>query len=637
MRLIGTAGHIDHGKSTLVEALTGVHPSRLPEERARGMTIDLGYAHLDHPRGYRLGIVDVPGHERLVKNMAAGATGFDLALWVVDAREGVRPQSREHLHILELLGVRALIPVLTKVAVADAEQVAAARRDVVALLAGRDLRVLPLHAVDSVAGAGIPALKDAIFAATGADTPGDDEDARPYLPVDRVFSVPGVGTVVTGTLARGTLAEGDQVALGARPGTWRVRALTNHRARVARIAAGHRVGVNLAGLDANAVRRGDVLVAPDHPYRGRVLNARLRWTPEAPRAWKHGARLLFHAGCLEVECRVWDVAGDGDASWAQLELPREAVFFPGQRFLLRGGSPLATVGGGEVLDLAPDRPRHVTAAERAAYACRADGGCLTVYLEAGAGPVLDLALLARRWMVAPRMLRAAAERSPTLRLAQAGVSLLTWTAATERDVRDRLRRVVEDGPATEHVVPYDRLARALRVSAAHVQPLLRSLLARDGTSVGGDAPADAPPLRLERAAAVVHPGRTGLTAEEQRVADAVLARLHAEWLRPGTIAAYRAAEPEAGDVFDRVVARLCAGGRAVRVGAERGDLLLHAEAAAALREAPGRLGLDGVRAAEFCQALGVTRRHGVAYLEYLGRERVLRRDGDRHYRVGARA
>ena len=626
MRLIGTAGHIDHGKSTLVAALTGVHPSRLPEERARGMTIDLGYAHLEHPAGHRLGIVDVPGHERLVKNMVAGATGFDLALWVVDARESVMPQSREHLHILELLGVRALIPVLTKVAVASAEQIEAARRDVAVLLAGRDLTALPLHTVDSVTGAGIPALTQAIFAATSGDTAAD-EDGPPYLPIDRVFSVTGVGTVVTGTLVRGTLAEGDQVAVGSRPGTWRVRALTNHHARVSRIGAGRRVGVNVAGLDADAVRRGDVLVAPDYPYRGRVLNARLRWTSDAPLEWKHGARLLFHAGCEEAECRVWNVTHDGDASWAQLELPREAVFFPGQRFILRGGNPVATVGGGEVLDLAPDRPRRVTSAERAAYSRRAHGDGLTVYVEAAGAPVLDLTALARRWMVPVGVLRAEAERSPTLRLSEAGASALTWTAERERDVYDRLQRVVADAPATEHMMPYDRLARALQVPNAHVQPLLRSVLARD------DAAVDALPLRLDRAATVVHPGRTDLTPEEQLVADELLGRLRAAWFRPSPIAVYRAGIPARGEVFDRVVARLGETGRAVRVRAERGDLLLHADAAAALRETPARLGLDGVRAAEFCQALGLTRRHGVAYLEYLGLEGVLRRDGDRHHRI----
>jgi selenocysteine-specific elongation factor len=615
VRLVGTAGHIDHGKSTLVQALTGVHPSHLPEERARGMTIDLGYAHLDHPDGYRLGIVDVPGHEKLVKNMVAGATGFELALWVVDARESVMPQSREHLHILELLGVRALLPVITKAAVATPEQIARTERDVAALLAERELPVLPTHVVDSVSGDGIDALKRAIFAATrDAET---DDGGGPYLAIDRVFSVKGVGTVVTGTLVRGALAEGDEVAVTSQPGTWRVRALTNHHVRVPNIRAGHRVGVNLAGLPADAVSRGDVLVAPEHPYRARRLNVRVRWTPDAPHAWKHGAPLLFHAGCLEMECRLWGATDDGGATYAQLELSEEACFHPGQRFILRGATPLATVGGGVVLDLAPDRPRRVTPAERAAYASRS----MAAYHDAAGAAVLDLATLARRWMLSEASLRAEVEESDTLRLVPPDMRL-AWSAATEAAVRERLTGYLDAAPREEHAVAYDRLARELRVPAAHVQPLLRALLAGDAALRGA--------LRLDGAAAVVHPGRVSLTPEDQRLADTLLSRLRREWLRPSTLGALHEAHPAPRGAFERVVARLAEAGRLVRVSRE---LVLHADAARALRAAPGHYGLDGVRASEFNETLGLTRKHGIPYLEFLNREGIMRRSGDLHYRV----
>ncbi|AHG93476.1 selenocysteine-specific translation elongation factor (plasmid) [Gemmatirosa kalamazoonensis] len=620
MRLIGTAGHIDHGKSTLVQALTGVHPSRLPEERARGMTIDLGYAHLDHPDGHRLGVVDVPGHEKLVKNMVAGATGFELALWVVDARESVMPQSREHLHILELLGVRALMPVITKAAVATAEQIERTERDVASLVSDVALPVLASHVVDSVSGAGIAELKRAIFAAT-RDQPADD-DAPPYLAIDRAFSVKGVGTVVTGTLVRGTLAEGDEVVVTSAPGTWRVRALTNHHARVARIGAGHRVGVNLAGLHADDVRRGDVLVSPAHPYRARRVNARLRWTPDAPRAWKHGAPLLFHAGCLEVECRLWGTEEADGASWAQLELSREACFFPGQRFILRGGTPLATVGGGEILDLAPDRPRRVTMAERAAYVARARGDeCLSVYHAAAGATVLDLAALARRWMVAEDTLRRDVARSASLRLLTPD-GPLAWSTSAATAARERLRRWLDAEPRDEHAVPYERVARELRLPPAHVQAVMRALLAADAESASR--------LRLDGAAAVVHPGRVELAPEDQRLADALLARLRREWLKPSTVDAYRELLPAPRGALDRVVARLCEAGRLVRVSR---DLVLHADAARALRNAPAHYGLDAVRAAEFGQALGLTRKHGIPYLEFLNREGIMRRAGDVHHRV----
>lgn len=625
MRLIGTAGHIDHGKSTLVETLSGIHPSHLPEERARGMTIDLGYAHLDHPDGYRLGIVDVPGHERLVKNMVAGATGFELALWVVDACESVMPQSLEHLQILDLLGVRSLIPVLTKADLASEEQLAAARRDVAALLARARVPTQPQHVVDSVSGRGIAALREAVFAACrGA---GDEGEATlPFLPVDRVFTRKGIGTVVTGTLVRGRLAEGDQVSLGALPGTWRVRSLHNHGARVDAIGAGHRVGVNLAALDAGAVRRGDTLTAPGHPYTGRFLNVRLRWVEGAPTEWKHGVRLHFHAGCTEAECRLWGVLREDDAWWAQVELREEAPFFPGQRFILRGTNPLATVGGGEVLDVTPDRPRRVTPAERAAYARGARGEPrLAAYLEGGAVPPLDLAAIARRWMVDEETLRREAERSRALRTgpSEAG-GLLVWGGEWERELRQRFHDFVAGQPRGEALVPYGRLGRELKVASTHLRALLHVLLDGEGTAFLRAH------VRLERAGCVLYPGHVLFSAEEQRIADELLERLRAAGLRPPRLREFGALHPKRPELVERVVAKLGDLGRLVRVSP---DFVLHAEAADELRSAPARLGPEGVRAAGFGQALGLSRKYAIPFLEYLNAIGVLRREGDLHFRA----
>lgn len=617
MRLIGTAGHIDHGKSTLVEALSGIHPSRLPEERARGMTIDLGYAHLDHPDGYRLGMVDVPGHEKLVKNMVAGATGFELALWVVDARESVMPQSLEHLQILDLLGVRSLIPVVTKAELASAEQLDAALHDVASLLARARVPTQPAHVVDSVSGRGIARLKEAIFASCGASP--DGEDALPYLPVDRVFTLRGIGTVVTGTLVRGRLAEGGQVALAG--GTWRVRSLHNHHERVGAIGAGHRVGVNVAGLAADAVRRGDTLVAPGHPYTGRFLNVRIRWVEGAPAEWKHGARLHFHAGCTEAECRLWGLEREG---WAQLELREEAPFFPGQRFILRGTSPLATVGGGEVLDVAPGRPRRVLPAERAAYSLREGGEpSLAAYLAEAPAPVVELPALARRWMLPEAALRREAEESPKLRLGPGGgAGLLVWGADWEGELLKRLHDFVAGQPRGERLVPYARLGRELRGPASHLPALLRALLGREGTAFLRAS------VRLDGAGCVLYPGRVAFTPDEERVAGELLERLRAAGLRPARIREYGELHPRRPEVVERVAAKLRDQGRVVRVSP---DLFLHADAADELREAPRRHGLDGVRAAEFGRALGLSRKYTIPYLEYLNQEGILRREGDLHY------
>lgn len=627
VRLIGTAGHIDHGKSALVEALTGIRPSHLPEEHAREMTIDLGYAYLEHPDGYKLGVVDVPGHERLVRNMVAGATGFELALWVVDARESVMPQSREHLQILDLLGVRCLIPVLTKADLASEEQIARARDEAASLLRGVRAWVEPLQVVDSLSGRGIAALQHSIFALC-REHEDPDNDAPLYLPIDRAFTLKGIGTVVTGTLMRGRLAEGDQVSISSAPNAWRVRSLNNHHTRVREIGAGHRVGVNLAGLGADAVRRGDTLVAPDHPYTGRFLNVRLELVDGAPLEWKHGLRVLFHAGATEMECRLWGLVCEGETLWAQVELPREMHFFPRQRFILRGTNPRVAVGGGEVLDLAPDRPRRVTPAERSAYGARERGEPWLAAYFAGDEGVFRSAALARRWMVPEAELIREAAQSPELR-AGSGASrdetgALVWRSAQGQALLTRLRDYVARQPRHERFVPFAKLGRELGVRPAHLHGWLQRLYEQENDA----AAALRDHTRLERTGMVLYPGQVAFSAEEQLIARRIVGRLKAEGLRPARIQDLRrqhAAEP---GIVDRVLAKLRAAGQIVLVSP---DFALHPIAEAQLRDAPARHGLDGVRAAEFGRALRLSRKYSIPFLEYLNEKGVLRRAGDRHY------
>ena len=619
MRLIGTAGHIDHGKSTLVQALTGIHPSHLPEEHARGMTIDLGYAHLEHPEGYKLGIVDVPGHEKLIKNMVAGATGFELALWVVDARESVKPQSLEHLQILDLLDVRSLIPVVTKADLASEAETAATLCDIAELLGRVGLPVQPAHVVDSVSGRGIPELKETIFAACRDDDRADSP--LPYLPVDRVFTLRGIGTVVTGTLMRGRFTEGAHVAVSGQPGTWRVRSLNNHHARVVEIGAGHRVGVNLAGIEASAVQRGDTVVSPDYPYTSRFLNVGLHGMDDNAPKWKHGLRLLFYAGCTETECRLWGLAQEGDAVWAQVELPKEAPFFPGQRFILRNTNPLLTIGGGEVLDLAPDRPRRVTPAEQSAYALRERGGLwLAAYLAGTSAPVLELSALARRWMVPEAALLEQAEGSPDLHAS----SGLVWRTEFGVELLERLQGFVAGQPRGEQSVPYGRLARELKTRSALLQQFLQHLLVQDHPA----ATFLRAHTRLDGAGLVLYPGRIAFTPEEQRIAEHILERLSREGLRPSRMQEYREVHPRRPDLVDRVLVKLRDAGRVIQIS---DSFVLHPTATEELHRAPMRHGLDGVRAAEFGKALGLSRKYSIPFLEYLNREGILRRDGDLHY------
>lgn len=628
MRLIGTAGHIDHGKSTLVQALTGIHPSHLPEEHAREMTIDLGYAYLEHPDGYKLGVVDVPGHERLVRNMVAGATGFELALWVVDARESVMPQSREHLQILDLLGVRCLLPVLTKADLASEEQIARARDEAGSLLRGVRARVEPLQVVDSLSGGGIAELQRSIFALC-REHEDPDGDAPPYLPIDRAFTLKGIGTVVTGTLMRGRLTEGDHVSISSAPGAWRIRSLNNHHTRVREIGAGHRVGVNLAGLDADAVRRGDTLVSPDHPYTGRFLNVRLDLVDGAPLEWKHGLRVLFHAGATETECRLWGLVRGAEVLWAQVELPREMHFFPRQRFILRGTNPRVTVGGGEILDLAPDRPRRVTPAERSAYALRERGEpWLAAYLAGDERGVLRTAALARRWMVPESELIRQAVRSPELRAGSGGereeAGSLVWRSAQGQALLTRLSEYVARQPRNERFLPFAKLGRELGLRSAHLHAWLQRLYEQgsDAAAVLRDH------TRLERTGILLYPGEVAFSAEEQRIGRRIVGRLKAEGLRPARIQDLRRQHAPEPEIVDRVLAKLRAVGQIVLVSP---DFALHPIAEAQLRDAPARHGLDGVRAAEFGRALGLSRKYSIPFLEYLNEKEVLRRSGDRHY------
>lgn len=632
MPVIGTAGHIDHGKTTLIHALTGINPSRLPEEHARGMTIDLGYAHVLHPAGFRISFVDVPGHDGLVRNMVAGATGFELALWVVDAVEGMMPQSLEHLRIMELLGVAITVPVVTKADAATPAQRAATAGLVEQLLRRSNMASTPVHVVDSVSRRGIPDLLQTIFMLTAQRKRTGVADEPPYLPVDRVFTLKGVGTVITGTLLRGRLAVGAQVALTSQAGTVRVRTLSHHHAPAMAAEAGQRIGVNIAGLAADGVRRGDVLLGPGHPYHARVVNVQLRWLPGLGHDCRHGERMLFYTGCTEVECRIWDARSAGSSGSAQVELPQELSFHPAQRFVLRSGTPLTTVGGGEVVDLQPDRKRRVTEAERAAYTALADGtSFLERYLTERRVIACDLASLACRWMRPQGDLQREAERSSDLRVASdgphGGTATVLWHAARAGEAHARMAALVRG--AAERSLGFDRIGRALAVTPSCVPPLLAALL----EDAHGDAHEDRDwrsAVRLERSGLTILPSHVAFTPEERRRATDLLARLRADGLRPANIDVYRRSYENQPHLTDRVLGKLRDSAQVVQVSS---TLVLHCSAAEELRSAPARLDMDGIRAAEFGQRLGLSRRYGIPYLEYLNRQGIMRRDGDLHYRV----
>ncbi|HTA58598.1 MAG TPA: selenocysteine-specific translation elongation factor [Candidatus Baltobacteraceae bacterium] len=349
--IVGTAGHIDHGKSTLIEALTGTHPDRLEEEKRRGITIDLGFAFLED-EGVRYGFVDVPGHERFVKNMLAGASGIDLVLLVIAADELIKPQTREHFDICRLLGVQRGVIALTKSDLADSDTRELARMEIEEFVKGTFLASAPIVEVSAKTQQGLAELKTALRKAA-QEISAKDTGRYFRLPIDRSFAVKGFGSVVTGTLFSGHVAISDEVELLPSGKVLRVRGLQTGGKSVERADAGQRTAINLAGIEHTAIQRGMVLSSRGRLRTTRRADVRLELLPSAP-ALKHRARVHFHAGTLETVGEVYllgarELAPGGNAM-AQIRLQDEAVLVRDDRFIVRQFSPVVTIGGGTVLD-----------------------------------------------------------------------------------------------------------------------------------------------------------------------------------------------------------------------------------------------------------------------------------------------
>ncbi|MGC8838942.1 MAG: selenocysteine-specific translation elongation factor [Anaerolineae bacterium] len=359
MRVIGTAGHVDHGKSTLVLALTGIDPDRLKEEKERQMTIDLGFAWLTLPTGERVGIVDVPGHKDFIKNMLAGVGGIDAALLVVAADEGVMPQTREHLAILDLLEVRHGVVALTKMdLVQDDEWLDLVETDVREALEGTSLASAPLVRVSARTGEGLEALVQALTEALAQAAPRRDL-ARPRLPVDRAFTIAGFGTVVTGTLLDGQLQVGQEVELQPSGLRARIRGLQSYKEKVEVARAGSRVAVNLGGISKDQIARGEVLTTPGWLRSTRLADVWLRYLPSAQAPLKHGQEVEVFCGSAEGMARVRlldrEILEPGESGWVQLRLQKPMALVRGDRFILRRPSPSETIGGGLVVQPHPPR------------------------------------------------------------------------------------------------------------------------------------------------------------------------------------------------------------------------------------------------------------------------------------------
>jgi selenocysteine-specific elongation factor len=359
--VMGTAGHIDHGKTQLIKTLTGIDTDRLKEEKERGITIDLGFAHLRLANDTEVGVIDVPGHERFVRNMLAGVGGIDLVMLVIAADEGVMPQTREHLAICQLLRIKDGLVALTKTDLVDEDWLALVTEDTREFLKGTFFEGKPIIPVSAKTGQGIDELKRALETRV-AHVPPKQLEGKFRLPVDRVFTIRGFGTVVTGTLFSGSIRVEDRVEIYPKGIEVKVRGLQVHNASVPEAVAGQRTAVNLQGIEKVELERGDVLGRPGEFFPTFMLDAFLQHLPEAPRPLHHRARVRLHLGTSEIMGRVIlldrDELAPGEEAYVQYRLEQPAIALPRDRYVIRSYSPVQTIGGGVLLDVQPAKHRR---------------------------------------------------------------------------------------------------------------------------------------------------------------------------------------------------------------------------------------------------------------------------------------
>ncbi len=359
MRVLGTAGHVDHGKSRLIERMTGMHPDRLREEQEREMTIDLGFAWMKLPRGEEIGIIDVPGHRDFIENMLAGIGGIDAALFVVAADEGIMPQTKEHLAILDLLEVSKCVIALTKIdLVEDPAWLKMVREDVETIFKETRFSGAEIVNVSAISGEGVQNLVETIERTLGESETRKDI-GRPRLPIDRAFTIAGFGTVVTGTLMDGRLQIGDEINVLPKGLKGRIRGLQTHKTKVESAIPGSRVAANLSGVDVNRVERGDVVCKKGDFETTKLVDASVRMLSDAPSAMKHNQQVKIYLGAAQRMARVrllgTDRLATGESGWIQLVLKDPVIAARGDRFILRRPSPGATIGGGRIADPHPLR------------------------------------------------------------------------------------------------------------------------------------------------------------------------------------------------------------------------------------------------------------------------------------------
>lgn len=635
MRVIATAGHVDHGKSTLVRALTGINPDRLREEQQREMTIDLGFAWMTLPDGETVGIIDVPGHIDFIDNMLAGVGGIDAALLVIAADEGPMPQTLEHLAILELLRVPRGVVALTKTDLApDPDWVELISADIQQLLARTPLVGAAIIPVSARAGRGLDELKHAL-AGVLAGAPPRRDLGRPRLPVDRAFTLPGFGTVVTGTLVDGALSVGDEVVVLSQRGEQlpaRVRGLQTHKEKLERAAPGRRVAINLTGVEVDQVARGSVVARPGTIKLTTLIDVRLellrpgltgsggRSSGAGFAGVRNNVELKIFNGAAQSVARAWLLEGDelapGQSGWAQLQLTSPMAVVSGDRFIARLPSPSLTIGGGTVIDAHPSvryRRRRARADERVLQRLQAlsDGAPADRVLSA----LAELGLATRDQIGARAHVDGddfdAAVQALTAQGAVAGHGGVLGLTSAWVDARAQATEVLRSFHAAQPLLPgmpREALRGKLGLDPRAYNAVLLAASLGEPIADEGDV------VRLAS-------HRVQFTPAQQRAVDALIAQCRAEpWATPSV----KDARAALGDGVYEALLRQKA---LIQLGA---DVIILPEAyEAAVRDVRAFIAREGqITAAQVRDALGTTRKYALALMEHLDATGVTKRVGD---------
>jgi len=623
--VLGTAGHIDHGKSSLVKALTGTDPDRLAEEKERGITIELGFARLELPSGRTMGVVDVPGHEKFVRQMVAGATGIDVVMLVVAADDGVMPQTREHLAIIDLLGIDRGVVALTKSDLADPDWLAMVAEDIEHLLVGTSIEGAPIISVSSRTGEGLDDLRAALDEVAG-EAPSRQAALPMRLPVDRVFTIAGAGTVVTGTLWSGTAARDDEIEIYPGDTRGRVRGVQVHSDAVERAVAGQRVAINIAGVDLEDISRGDIIAVPGSLTVTDRVDVRLTYLgfPGDDKPLVTGARVHVHHGTREVLGRVLFMEAEelapGSSTFAQIRLEDPLAPRYGDRFIIRSYSPVYTIGGGTVLDVSPPRRTLLRPHESE----------LLDALLAHDVPKAAIGLLAARGVP-----MTSGQVAAVLGVDRSGVADALNKADLER---------LKVGADTYFVT-----TESLEHTVAAAEAQLREYHAADPKATGLAAAAlrDRVDKRMDAKvfdAVLAHPlaaqwavsegGRVrhakaavSALAEESAAVEALVPLLRSQGLAPASPAELAASLGQDQAVVRKALTKLTLDRTVVRLGSE---MHFHAEAIDAARTAVAEyIASHGpATVAELRDVLGVSRKYLVPLLEYFDAQGLTRREGD---------